>query len=131
MMKASVAVCAAVVLLLAAACVADTMRGYVGQDIRAMMLAYGPPAGEIDLGGGARAFQWTKTSVDTAPLTPVTTTEKDRKGRRITQTQFVGSTQTVTNCVYTFLTAWDLRRDGWIVTGFRQPSLDCAIGGLG
>jgi predicted small secreted protein len=130
-MRASVAACAAVVLLLAAACAADTMRGYVGQDIRAVMLAYGPPAGEIDLGGGARAFQWSKTSVDTTPPTEVTTTERDRKGRRVTRTEFVGGSQTVTDCVYTFLTARDPRRDGWIVTGFRQPSLDCAIGGLG
>jgi predicted small secreted protein len=129
-MKASVAVCAAVVLF-TAACVADTMRGYVGQDIRAVMLAYGPPANEVNLGGGARAFQWSKTSVDTTPPMPVTTTERDRKGRRITRTRYVGGTQTVTDCLYTFLAAWDPRRDGWIVTGFRQPSLDCAIGGLG
>ncbi len=127
-MKASLAICALVVLV--AGCVADTMRGYVGQDIRAVMLAYGPPANEIDLGGSTRAFQWSKVSVDTTPASAVTTTDKDRKGRRITQTQFVGGTQTVTNCLYTFLAAWDPRRDGWIVTGFRQPSLDCAIGGL-
>jgi predicted small secreted protein len=128
-MKTSLAICAFVILV--AGCVADTMRGYVGQDIRAVVLAYGPPANEIDLSGGTRAFQWSKISVDTTPASAVTTTEKDRKGRRSTQTQFVGGTQTVTNCLYTFLTAWDPRRDGWIVTGFRQPSLDCAIGGLG
>jgi predicted small secreted protein len=128
-MKTSLAICAFVILV--AGCVADTMRGYVGQDIRAVVLAYGPPANEIDLGGGTRAFQWSKVSVDTTPVSAVTTTEKDRKGRRSTQTQFVGGTQTVTNCLYTFLAAWDPRRDGWIVTGFRQPSLDCAIGGLG
>ena len=128
-MKTSLAICAFAVLV--AGCVADTMRGYIGQDIRAVVLAYGPPANEIDLGGGARAFQRSKVSVDTTPVSAVTTTEKDRKGRRSTQTQFVGGTQTVTNCLYTFLTAWDPRWDGWIVTGFRQPSLDCAIGGLG
>jgi predicted small secreted protein len=128
-MKTSFAICASVILV--AGCVADTMRGYVGQDIRAVVLAYGPPANEIDLGGGTRAFQWSKISVDTTPVSAVTTTEKDRKGRRNTQTQFVGGTQTVTNCLYTFLAAWDPQRDGWIVTGFRQPSLDCAIGGLG
>ncbi len=127
-MKASLSICALVILV--AGCAADTMRGYVGQDIRAVVLAYGPPANEVDLGGGARAFQWSKTSVDTAPVSAVTTTERDRRGRRTTQTQLVGGTQTVTNCLYTFLAAWDPRRDGWIVTGFRQPSLDCAVGGL-
>src|SRR4051794_17881872 len=86
--------------LMLAACVADTMRSYVGQDIRAVMLAYGPPANEIDLGGGARAFQWSKISVDTTPPSAVTTPEKDRKGRKITQTEYGGGTQTVTNCLY-------------------------------
>ena len=129
-MKAALAIYALVILLAAAGCVADTMRGYVGQDIRAVVLAYGPPANEVDLGGGTRAFQWSKTSVDTTPLSAVTTTEKNRKGRKTTQTQFIGGTQTVTNCLYTFLAAWDPQRSGWIVTGFRQPSLNCAIGGF-
>lgn len=128
-MKAALAICALVILL--AGCAADTMRGYVGQDIRAVELAYGPPANQIDLGNGVRAFQWSKTSVDTTPLSAVTTTEKDRKGRRTTRTQFVGGTETVTNCLYTFLASWRPQQGGWIVTGFRQPSLDCAIGDLG
>jgi predicted small secreted protein len=29
--------------ILITGCVADTMRGYDGQDIRAVVLAYGPP----------------------------------------------------------------------------------------
>ena len=128
-MRTFPAICAFAVLV--AGCATDTMRGYVGQDIRTVALAYGPPANEIDLGGGTRAFQWNKVSVNTTPVSAVTTTEKDRKGRRITHTQFVGGTQTVSDCLYTFLAAWNPRRDGWIVTGFRQPSLDCAIGDLG
>jgi predicted small secreted protein len=127
-MKTSLAICALLILL--PGCAADTMRGYVGQDIRAVELAYGPPVNEIDLGDGTRAFQWSKTSVKTTPVSAVTTADKDRKGSRTTRTQFVGGTQTVTNCLYTFLAAWDPRRNSWIVTGFRQPSLDCAIGGL-
>ena len=107
------------------------MRGYVGQDIRAVVLAYGPPANEVDLGGGTRAFQWRKISVDTTPASAVTTTTKDKKGRRVEQTEFVGGSQNVTNCLYTFISAWDAQKNGWIVTGFRQPSLDCAIGDLG
>lgn len=127
-MKASFAICTLMVLL--AGCVADTMRGYVGQDIRAVELAYGPPVNQIDLGNGVRAFQWSRTDVDTTPMSAVTTTDKDRKGRKITSTQFVGGTQTVTNCLYTFLTAWSPQRNGWVVTGFRQPSLGCAVGSL-
>jgi hypothetical protein len=128
-MKASLAICASMILL--AACVADTMRSYVGQDIKAVELAYGPPVNQIDLGNGIRAFQWSKISVDNTPASAVTTTEKDKRGRRTTRTQFVGGDQTVTNCLYTFLAAWSPQRSGWIVTGFRQPSLNCAIGDIG
>lgn len=113
-----------------AGCAADKMRSYVGQDIRAVELTYGPPANEIDLGGGTRAFQWRKMSVNTTPVSAVTTTDKDSKGRRTEQTQYVGGDTTITHCLYTFITAWDSRRKGWIVTGIREPSLDCAIGDL-
>ena len=118
------------IVLLLTGCTADTMKGYIGQDIRAVELAYGPPTNQIDLGGGNRAFQWQKVSVDTTPVTAVTTTDKDRKGRKTTETQFVGGDQTVTKCLYTFLTVWSPPQNGWIVTGFRQPSFDCAVGGL-
>ena len=127
-MKASLAICALMILL--PGCAADTMRGYIGQNVRAVELAYGPPVNEIDLGNGTRAFQWSKVRVNTTPVSAVTT-EEGRRGRRSTHTQFVGGTETVTNCLYTFLAAWDPRRSSWIVSGFRQPSLDCAIGGLG
>lgn len=125
-----VRVATAAFVLLLAGCVADTMRGYVGQDVRAVMLAYGSPVNEIDLGGGARAFQWSKTSVNTTPVSTVTTTSKDKKGRKTMETQYVGGTQTVKNCLYTFVAAWNPERRGWIVTGFQQPSLSCALGGL-
>jgi hypothetical protein len=51
------------------------MRSYVGQDIKAVELAYGPPVNQIDLGNGIRAFQWSKISVDNTPASAVTTTE--------------------------------------------------------
>ena len=127
-MKLSLSLC--FVLMILAGCAADTMRKYVGQDIRAVELDYGPPINQIDLGGGTRAYQWQKISVDTTPATAVTTTDKDQKGRKTTSTQFVGGDQTVNTCLYTFITAWDPRRNGWVVTGFREPSFDCAIGGL-
>src|SRR3954451_4036722 len=129
-MKVSRAIYALVALLLATGCVANTMKGYVGQDIRTVMLDHGAPANEIDLGDGTRAFQWSKTSINSTPVSAVTTTSKDKKGRKTTETQFVGGTESVTNCLYTFVAAWNPERRGWIVTGFRQPSLDCAIGGL-
>jgi predicted small secreted protein len=77
-MKPTIAMWATVMLL--AACAADAMRGYIGQDIRNVELSYGPSANQIDLGNGTRAFQWSKISVDTTPATAVTTTDKDKKG---------------------------------------------------
>jgi hypothetical protein len=111
-------------------CTADQMCTYVGQDIRAVELSYGPPLNQIDLGRGSRASQWQKVSVETTPVSAIATSEKDKKGRKTTQTQFIGGSQDVTTCLYTFITAWNSQADGWIVTGIREPSFNCAIGGL-
>src|SRR6185437_1532356 len=119
--------CAAFLL---AACVTDTMQKYVGHDIREVELSYGPPSNQVDLSQGTRAFQWTKISVDTTPVTSTSTTEKTKKGGKITQTQFSGGDQSISKCIYTFYTAWDAQRSGWIVTGIKQPSFDCSIGDL-
>jgi hypothetical protein len=120
----------AAALALVGGCVADTMRGYVGQDVRRVELAYGPPSNVIELGNGARAYQWTRISVSTEPASAVTTTRKDRKGRRVSTTELTGGDQSVSRCLYTFMTAWSPQQGGWIVTGIREPSLDCAIGSL-
>ena len=127
-MKFALGLCVTAALL--AGCAADTMRSYVGKDIRTVQLDYGPPIGEVDLGGGTRAFQWQKISVDTTPVSAVSTTDKDKKGRATTETQFIGGNQSVTKCLYTFIAAWNPQQNAWIVTGIRQPSFDCAIGTL-
>ena len=121
----------AAALSILSGCVADTMRGYVGQDVRQVELAYGPPSNVIDLGNGARAYQWTRISVSTTPVSAVTTSSTDKKGRRTSDTHFVGGEQSTSRCVYTFFTAWSPQQNGWTVTGIRQPSFDCAVGGLG
>ena len=126
-MKHVLLLCALVALV---GCAADKMRGFVGQDIRMVELSYGPPTNQIDLGNGTRAFQWTRISVDMTPASAVSTTDKDKKGRKTTQTQFIGGDQTVTKCLYTFLTSRNPRGDGWVVTGIREPSFDCAIGDI-
>jgi hypothetical protein len=127
-MKLLLALCRVAILLIG--CTADQMRTYIGQDIRSVELNYGPPANQIDLGNGTRAFQWQKISVETTPVSAVTTTDKAKKGHRITQTQYIGGDTSVTKCLYTFITMWNPQANGWIVTGIREPSFDCAIGGL-
>jgi hypothetical protein len=64
------------------------------------------------------------------PVSAITTTDKDKKGCKTTQTQFVGGDQTITRCLYTFLTTWSPPSNGWIVTGIREPSFDRAIDDL-
>ena len=113
---------------LLAGCAADTMRSYVGQDIRNVELAYGPPINQINLGNGSRAFQWGKVSVDTTPVSALTTTDKDRKGRETTQTRFTGGETTVTRL--SLHLRHDPERRELDLTGTREPSLDCAIGDL-
>jgi hypothetical protein len=112
------------------ACVADTMKSYVGRDVREVELAYGPPSNVIDLGSGRRAYQWTRVSVSSTPVQSVSTTTKDKRGRRTTETAFIGGEQSVSRCLYTFTSAWDAARNSWTVTGFRQPSFDCAVGDI-
>ena len=124
------AVMLAAVLSMVAGCVTDTMRSYVGQDIRQVELAYGPPSNIIDLGNGVQAYQWTRISVSNTPISEVTTTRRDRKGRRTSTTEMTGGQQTESRCLYTFMASWDPRRNAQIVTGIRQPSLDCAIGDI-
>ena len=57
-----------VLATLSASCAADRVRNYIGQDIRAVDLNYGPSSNESDLGYQTRAYQWTKISVDTTPV---------------------------------------------------------------
>src|ERR1700690_145469 len=78
-MKAGLVICLAAMLT---GCVADKMRSYIGTDIRTVELSYGPPINEIDLGNGTRAFQWSKISGDTTPVTAVTTTDKNKNGSK-------------------------------------------------
>jgi hypothetical protein len=123
-------VLAFVTLITLSGCVANTMRGYIGQDVRQVELAYGPPANVIDLGDGTRAYQWARISTSSTPVSAVTTTTKEKKGRRTSTTELVGGQTTVTRCLYVFMTAWSPQRNGWIVTGIQPPSLDCAIGDI-
>lgn len=127
-MKHLVVLVAALITL--GGCVADTMRTYVGQDIRQVELAYGPPSNVIDLGNGARAYQWARISASSTPVSAVTTTRKEKKGRRTSTTELIGGQTTVSRCLYVFMTGWSPQQNGWIVTGIRQPSLDCAIGDI-
>ena len=111
-------------------CVADTMREYVGQDVRQVELTYGPPSNAVDLGNNTRAFQWFRMKTSTTPGSAYTTTSKDKRGNKVSTTQYTAPTTSVDRCLYTFIAAWNPQANGWIVTGIREPSLNCAIGDI-
>lgn len=111
-----------------AGCASQIMQGYVGQPVQVAMVDYGPPVNAIDMGGGARAFQWLMTQ---SFRTPVQTTNNGvlyPVGNSLwwTQNTTVIGGQTVTNeCLYTLLAQWSEERRVWVVTGFRKPPLRC------
>ena len=43
------------------------MQGFVGKDIRQVVLDYGTPINAMDMGNGTRAFQWKMTKSRTTP----------------------------------------------------------------
>jgi hypothetical protein len=112
-------------------CATDKMRSFIGQDIRNVVLAYGPPTNQVDLGGNARAYQWNKVSVSTTPVNAVSTTSKDKKGKKTTTTQYTGGDQSSETCIYTFITSFNPSLNAWIVTNIREPSFSCSIGDIG
>jgi len=52
------------------ACVytAEKMQTFVGKDVRFVELSYGPPSNVIEMGKGARAYQWTRVTTHTTPV---------------------------------------------------------------
>ena len=108
-----------------AGCMSRQMEGYVGQDIRAVVLDYGPPTGTIDLPDGGRAYQWTQLRSSTTPVTTTTQARRRRGDRAEATSVTTGGETTTRTCAYTFITAPNAARTGWTVVGFRRPSLEC------
>ena len=61
------------VVALLTGCASQIMQGYVGKDVREVMLDYGAPANAFDMGDGRRAFQWVIGSSYTTPVSAKTT----------------------------------------------------------
>jgi hypothetical protein len=102
------------------------MKRYVGQDIREVILTSGQPISAIDMGGGVRAFQFmiggaTKTAVVSSMHTQISPSSASQWLSN-TEISSSGSTISSSGCVVSYLTEWDERRSGWIVTGYRYPA---------
>ena len=111
--------------ILLTGCVSTQMKRYVGQDVREVILTNGQPISAIDMGGGVRAFQFmiggpTKTAVVSSMHTQVSPSSTSQWLSN-TEISSTGSAVASSGCVVSYLTEWDERRGGWIVTGYRYP----------
>lgn len=107
---------AAVVSLLSlAGCASQIMQGYIGQDVREVMLDYGPPANAFDMGDGRRAFQWVMQNSYSTPTTASSTARVNNYGYStwVTTNTTITEGRTVNSkCVYTLFGRWSEERKG-------------------
>ena len=116
------------VLVLLSGCASQIMQGFVGKDMREVMLEYGPPANAFDMGDGRRAFQWAINSSYTTPSYATTTGTVNTVGASswVNSNTVIHGGQTVNSkCIYTMFGTWSESRKGWDIVGFKQPRLDC------
>jgi hypothetical protein len=137
------------VLGIATGCASQIMQGYVGKDVREVMLDYGPPANAFDMGDGRRAFQWVLESSYTTPtyvtttgtvtgtttgtamgIAPGTATYTGNTATGYTawvntNTQIHGGQTITSKCFYTLFATWNEANNGWTVVGFRKPKFMC------
>ena len=127
-------------ILLLAGCASQIMQGYVGKDMREVMLDYGAPANAFDMGDGRRAFQWVINSSYTTPTYATTTGTVNTTGNAYaignnvygnanswvnSNTVITGGQTINSRCVYTMFGVWSELKKGWDIVGFKQPRLDC------
>lgn len=127
-------------LIILSGCASKIMQGFVGKDIREVVLDYGTPVNAMDMGNGTRAFQWKMTKSHTTPThissssrgtgygssyTYGRTTDYRMNAYVNTNTVITGGQTVDTSCLYTLFARWDKGRNGWIVTGFKKPKLMC------
>jgi hypothetical protein len=129
-------------------CASKIMESYIGRDVRTVVLDYGPPENAVDMGDGTRAFQWVKRTSYKLPTYVNTTSSAQTYGSGYgrsygyrnnryyngnyhastwmnSNTVITGGNVIHSKCIYTLFAKWDKERKGWIITGFKHPSLDC------
>ncbi len=134
-------------------CASKIMQGFVGKDIRQVVLDYGTPINAMDMGNGVRAFQWKMTNyTHTTPTYINSSSSGSAYGSSYTSGQgsvygsnynynsrtnynmnaYINTNTVITHsqtydltCLYTLFARWDKGRKGWIVTSFKKPNLMC------
>jgi hypothetical protein len=112
-------------------CASQTLKSYIGKDVRDIELEIGPPINTIDFDDGRRAFQWSVTSSYTSPVhAHTTTTTPAAIGGSPTlpatsTTTVTGGHTSLSTCLYTVFAVRDESKSAWIVVDFKKPSWDC------
>ena len=117
-------------------CASMIMKGYIGKDVREVVVEYGYPSNWLDMGDGRRAFMWTSYRNFTTPVnvSSYTTGQANAQvygntvsaqGSANTNTRITGGQTYTSSCLYTLYAKWDDVRKGWIVTDFVKPKFRC------
>jgi len=111
-----------ILLLLLSACVSTEMKGYVGKDIREVILTNGQPMGVMDMGDGSRAFQFMWGGSSQTAVTSNSTTQVNGDWLGKASVQSSGSAVVSSGCVISYIAQWDDTRKSWVVVDYRYPN---------
>ena len=111
-----------VLVLLLGGCVSTEMKGYVGKDIREVILTNGQPMGTMDMGDGSRAFQFMWGGSNQTSVTSSRTTQVNSDWLGKSSVQSSGNAVISNGCVISYITRWDEAKNGWIVFDYRYPN---------
>jgi len=118
-----------VIAMILGGCATMDMQAYVGKDIRDVMVDYGPPVHQFNMGDGVRAFQWEIIGHYRQPVTASTTgfINGPRHGGGVvnSNTTYIGGETYTSRCFYTYFAKWNEISKRWIITGFRKPISGC------
>lgn len=112
-----------VAMLALAGCASQIMESYVGKDITEAVMDHGPPAREMDLPDGSRAFIWSRSHNWTAPSTTRIGSSQRGDWASTTVIGLGGGTNTY-QCHYTLIGKRNRQRS-YTVVSFRPPPIAC------
>jgi hypothetical protein len=116
----------AAVLSLLSACVSTHMKGFIGKDIREVMMVEGPPITAFDIGEGRRAFQYKfgggKYVIPEASRTTGSATITGNSiwldQRTITKPAIIVESD---GCLISYIAEFNVAKSGWHVVDIRYP----------
>ena len=119
-------ICIAALALALSGCVSTHMKGFIGKDIREVMMTEGPPLNAFDLSEGRRAFQYrfgggsfvTPQVSNTTGSAAVVGNSIWLDQRTITQPAAIVESE---GCLISYIAEFNNSLSSWIVTDIRYP----------